>query len=854
MEGVPAELYPRSDHGKYLNVAYEDRWDHLKPTIVRLYLGKYGKAGKTTTLTQLAEFMKRNYSFHATPKQYRTRFEAWDIKKNVGKDKKDDAILALTKRKRPGTSTSHVTVEEGGEDIRLPPNKLMRHIKEQRRRPITQCNIMPGLLSSWNLPYEAFIASIRQDQDKPSPFGPRASTPEGLQIKSPKPPTPGHEVAGPSPNMQLVYQKAKEDRAMLFLQGRLEELVVNMEREDRKLVMDYFHNFYMYGFSKARTWGRAPWGKQTLPSLVQSPQMKNLTIPSYNPNPLLGSPVPYSPNRIYTSGVPTQLCNWSIHLPPRTGDACCTDTVIPQLPPEQYIDTSFPEELRQAILCSSFTSSSPQDLPLAQDVITSAIERDPEALELDAWKLAIIAGNHELLRDLFDMSHIPEGIDSIYPFHLAASFLDGAHACCKVFEVLCSTLGAAYAFHHNIDSLGHTILDALVVSILRSHTRISPDLVSYGFRASNRFPGEEMDICGRWGPDTPTVRDMLGQGSPRVPHAWKHPFCHTAVQAICHCIITIYGPACAPDINKTSGLFIRRCTVCGLELKLGPLHTLVVATFFLAQSGMPEETLFGAVAVLVCLLSLGADAAHTMNISTEEILGAPETLECRHTPISPLTLMRGVPKHVVDNWTEDCRLGWNCFLGVLARVQEHGHSQPDADSDGDTESQSGESLSDSSMPDSNDDDEDYCRLDDLLFGINSVHSSWLKLKCQTADMGLLWATIQTEMLTYRRVNEGDPWVSKNFSIRALEDWLSGSSANFLTPLVTDNMMTEHSKCGWFPGSECFVCPAAQDVSARYFMNMDIYTRSTFLESPDLLHLWAEVEQIRAHLLEEALET
>jgi hypothetical protein len=65
----------------------------------------------------------------------------------------------------------------------------------------------------------------------------------------------------------------------------------------------------------------------------------------------------------------------------------------------------------------------------------------------------------------------------------------------------------------------------------------------------------------------------------------------------------------SPRIDSVSGLFVRRCNNCGLELKLGPLHPLVVVAFYLAHLGMPGETLLGALAILVCLLSHGADAS-----------------------------------------------------------------------------------------------------------------------------------------------------------------------------------------------------------------------------------------------------
>lgn len=65
MEHVPADLFPQSDQEKHLDIAYKDRWEYLKPIITTLYLGNYGQEGKATTLNQVAEFIKVNYSFHA---------------------------------------------------------------------------------------------------------------------------------------------------------------------------------------------------------------------------------------------------------------------------------------------------------------------------------------------------------------------------------------------------------------------------------------------------------------------------------------------------------------------------------------------------------------------------------------------------------------------------------------------------------------------------------------------------------------------------------------------------------------------------------------------------------------------
>jgi len=104
-------------------------------------------------------------------------------------------------------------------------------------------------------------------------------------------------------------------------------------------------------------------------------------------------------------------------------------------------------------------------------------------------------------------------------------------------------------------------------------------------------------------------------------------------------------------------LFVRRCGNCGLELKLGPLHTLVVVAFHLAHRGMPGETLFGALAILVCLLSLGADPSLRTMISVENILGHAEPGRCCHKLIDASDLMEAVPHDFVAQWTTDCRTG-----------------------------------------------------------------------------------------------------------------------------------------------------------------------------------------------------
>lgn len=188
--------------------------------------------------------------------EYPHHFRRWNVGKRIVGDVKNDITSALGRRKRPGTSTSHVTIEQNGRSKPFEAKKLKRHLNTMVARPAEA--IAPGLyvtknpvapstsldsvltsytrLSMWTLPYEAFIASLPQDPNDPPPYGDAGATPRYLNIQSPETLSPGQEAAGPSPNMELVYQKNKELHAYLFLQGRHKQLLVRMSEDQRKYV------------------------------------------------------------------------------------------------------------------------------------------------------------------------------------------------------------------------------------------------------------------------------------------------------------------------------------------------------------------------------------------------------------------------------------------------------------------------------------------------------------------------------------------------------------------------------------------------------------------------------------------
>ncbi|KAF4451261.1 hypothetical protein F53441_5682 [Fusarium austroafricanum] len=828
MNHLPPELFPRSDEDKFLRHSHQDRWEMLKPVIVALYSGNYGVNGRPTTHDQIVRHMQTYYSFRAAASEYPHKFRAWGISdRRLTQTHVHEIATALARHSVAGMSTSRVKLKRGNQEEPLNQQKAKRHL--QRKQTAVKPEPMPlGWLSSWNLPYAAFVSALPKTHDEPSPYGPQQATPGYLAINSPEATSPGQAPSGPSPNLELFYQKAREIRTSLFLQGRLKDLIVNMNKEDRRICVDYFHEFYMHGYLTAKNWGSPPSIVNISSPVAMTPSAWNANSPWMLFINTPSSPATQDPSRgINIANPRTQLCQWAIHVP-----------IINYEPVEAEVDeqtpspTTFADSLQNAIASGSFTELNRDNLPLSHETVVRSLSENPLALEIDSWKLAIMAGNHDLLWNLSDDrdGEPPDGLGSIYPFHLAASFINGGGPCCAMFAALSDCVGEPYLPERNVDDLGHTILDALMVSILRSHTSIHPEDVSFGFHSLSRFPGEEKDICGRWDIDSTEVRELFKNGYARIPTKWKHAFCHSAVQAIVHALIVIFGPRLSPDVNHLSGLFLRRCTECGIELKLGPLHTLVVTAFYLAQSGMTGETLFGPLAILVCLITMGADASHEVNVSVEEILRISDAGHCRHTLLTPVQLMDAVPNDVIQSWSQECQVGWACLHGVLGRAQRGLELDFEEEVSSDGYESEGSSIfgyeHQSGFRQSN------CEL-----AVDNVHDGWTKLKCTGPKIGLLWAAIQTELVTYRKIEEKDPWISSHFSMRALLQWLEDETDEFDTPLVRDRMMKCHSICGWFTRESPCLWATAQDVCRERFMNLDHYYRASFVYVPDIDEYW-----------------
>lgn len=106
------------------------------------------------------------------------------------------------------------------------------------------------------------------------------------------------------------------------------------------------------------------------------------------------------------------------------------------------------------------------------------------------------------------------------------------------------------------------------------------------------------------------------------------------------------------------------------------------------------------------------------------------------------------------------------------------------------------------------------------------------LFCGSGLLGGIWASVQTELLTYRRIAEGDPWVSSRCSLDRLLMGLEEGVGAARLPFHEESMIKEFSVCGWFVGAEDPFCAHAEEVSNEYMMNMEDWNRTAFIDSTE----------------------
>jgi hypothetical protein len=477
---------------------------------------------------------------------------------------------------------------------------------------------------------------------------------------------------------------------------------------------------------------------------------------------------------------PGRLCGWLIHVRPGQGRPVLVEYSVDAVPtvvmgnpikwdgPDEDVsppdwsefrpEQSLQQKLQDALENNDFSTTAIDTLPVAIPRIAAAAEKLPTSLLPEALGFSIMSRNIDQLREILQqVRQTKADITSIYPLHLATSYLDGHKSCCTIIRTLLQELNFRQIY---VNQYGHSVLDNLMITILRSHTSLQPrdldDILPH-------FEGEEVDICGRWDADSDCYRILRAVGDMPIPISWKHKFCHTSIQAICHSMQVLWSHASAILMSSDSGLYLRRCFGCGLKLQLGSLHAMVMTAFHLACYGCADEDMFGMLACVLCLISLGIDPRSTASISVKALLHG-EDLEdfCDHEDLTPAEFCYRLSKYSDQyRWSAKVRVGWGVLYATLhqsekAEKMSYGYLMETLEKHGETKllrhafvGKKGPKL-------------------DLKTNHFRYHKTGhLQPFGNNIDLATLWAAVQAELNMYRRQSILRKWHSGFFSMNSI---------------------------------------------------------------------------------------
>ncbi|KAK0703705.1 hypothetical protein B0T26DRAFT_509317 [Lasiosphaeria miniovina] len=227
------------------SIPHDQRWPLLKDTIVHLFMEE------NLTLPQLAAKMKQDHRFDAQPTHYRYRLRQWGVRKRMVKKEKDEIIMRHAKRARTAASTSDLAIFQGEfakEMTETRKKQLKRYIGDQiRHKP--EPDLASGIFMRWSLPYAAVLSNAGIPLGHPSPFGQDGASPGFIIVDSShSTESPLSSPAAASPTTRMIQDKAKLDRADLFIEGRLKELLTRLSPDDRRLTVSWLHDLWMFSF------------------------------------------------------------------------------------------------------------------------------------------------------------------------------------------------------------------------------------------------------------------------------------------------------------------------------------------------------------------------------------------------------------------------------------------------------------------------------------------------------------------------------------------------------------------------------------------------------------------------------
>lgn len=585
---------------------------------------------------------------------------------------------------------------------------------------------------------------------------------------------------------------------------------------------EWLYQYWFFCFKTAKSWGKGPlaWTAQLL-DFDGFRRHHPLSLPGTPRDTLIQS------EELEDGPMPTNHCRWLIHVYDQGYEALEDAYIYPnKLNPNDESTWSpwptdrheppLPGRLRDALEHNDFSSIPVTDLPVAIPHLAKAAQRSQSELLLESLGFSIMSRNPDQVIEIIDQLE-DENIDfkSLFPFHIATSYLDGYKSCCSILKTLMNRIDGPQRRDMYVNESGYTVLDNLMISILKSHSSATPAVFDNSLKDTARFTGEEVDICGRWDADSPCVRYRLANGNPTTPFAWKHKFCHTSIQTIFHCIktITLYSVHYS---HTASGLYIRRCFDCGVKLQLQPLHSLVMTAYHLADHSCQDEDLFGMLSCLLSLITSGFDPCKTANVSFAALVESdPMEVECDHEELTPSQLAEKISASpAISRWSERVRTGWAVFCGVL-RLCEDVRTKPESDVY-DEDMSDDEGVHDRFIVTA----EPSLELKELHLELHGDRRHFLARR----DLATLWASVQAELLSYRRLDDEMSWISPRFSMEGLKTQLERGEP-LTVGYAEQNLLQPHCICGEFESQTGLA--KLSDATDPEIANLDIWERASY---------------------------
>jgi hypothetical protein len=616
------------------------------------------------------------------------------------------------------------------------------------------------------------------------------------------------------------------------------------------------YEFWYFGFVTAKHWGHGPkhWTVHDLWRDLQnatSPALLPPSLPAYSANGDLQSP-DLELHTTAQASLPSPLCRWSIHIDmDRHDDIEWLDEDVQEGPddplsqpwPESWCSELLEHKLQGGLESNSFSTVQASQLPIDLGVISQAARKSEDQIWREGLGFAIMGRNVELLARMIysesdeDREKLSKrDMGGIRPAHLAATYLDGGKTCCKIMELLFEDLHGVDDKLFDRDSKGHTVLDALMLRILRSHSDTPLEQANDSLKGARGNAGEEADICGRWDAESDSYRRLVGGGAAKVPLRWKHKFCHTSVQAICHCIEML------SDYSQptTSGLFARHCPNCKRTLELNTPHAMVLTALQLLKHGVDGEDLFGMICSLLQFTVSGAKGRpdfFSSHVSTQFLQEDVDHAGCVHEELTPFELAMRVNATAQQSGSSEAQKGWTAFVLVLKQIEEQyrwvieGHPPRGYEDVHQAILQKYENRGDLSnhRPELSEllSTREIFWDDHLDFPSHCEHGK--RAFGRNIYLGHVWAACQAEFLTYRRQQESHPWLSQHISIDAILECLRTGNPNAL-PHVRNDMLEPYCACGLYGGFLRF--PQRENACKSYFSNLDDWHRTSFIAEAD----------------------